>query len=384
MVVEVGLSKQQRIRRRLEPYWYPISATAIAAYDPEVGGCPAAFKRYHLDREPEPYNAAGEFGKALHAGIQAILNGEAKPRYNGPLTYVDEWINQMALFRDVVRPQLSTTGTPEQELLHEWQDGDVRVQLRGLVDYLTLDGSVGYGEEFKSGWKVARLSEIEFNLQLRIYDLLVKRTCPWLAETAWRLWPFRFNGKPRPVAFTTGQTDQFEEFLRDFVHRMMADTTFAPNPSCVICPPGSHVTALTTSTVTFPGFDVALTEPETPERASQLATAVRILEKMTEAGKDALKLYAKQHGPVPVLNGGGFYGHFEQRRKVIANTEQALAIVKAARPDDWQEFAGLNLTACRPLLETKKNGIPELQALVVYEPESRFEWKANLPVKEAS
>lgn len=376
------LTPQQRIRQRLDPAWYPISASAIADYFPEFGGCPAYFKRHHLDRIPKPYSAPAEFGRALHAFIEADLKKELPPRYDGPLTHVEEWLAMTDLYRETIRPLLPPNGASEQELFYDWSDGEQRIQLRGLVDYLHLDGTTALIDEFKTGWKITR--DVEQDLQARTYDLLVKRTCPWISETRFRLWPFRFNGHPREFIFTTEHTDAFEMVLKDKANIMRTDDQFVPNPSCSVCPPDAHVRAISPTAITFQmnetsQFQAHLQHPTTQLEAEQVAAIVKVAEHLSKLGRDCLEDWCREHGPVAVWGKGGYYGRFSQRAKDCTDIAAAIEILKQQFGESWAEYVRLDMTKVRPLLETKKHGLPALQALMVYHNKDVFTWKASLP-----
>ncbi|HEV2036922.1 MAG TPA: PD-(D/E)XK nuclease family protein [Candidatus Dormibacteraeota bacterium] len=310
MVCDSPKARRVRVRLGLEPGIFPVSASRIELYETTLGGCPLAYKRRYLDKIPEEQNSAGVLGRSLHQLQAALLQGKEPPTPVIPLKLYDDWAY---LSRVMAGIQWDTRDAAfEDRLTYGWQDGAMTVECECVLDFWRVEESTtGIITDWKSGWAIEDEKELKTDVQANIYNLVVRRTLPWLEKVRFQQVQLRHGGATISVEFSADDADAFELALRAQVGRMIRDTDFQPNPYCTRCPAGTHPRIDYPVQVDTDG-EFVIAAPSTGEEAERLAAFTFAAHRLAAAGKDALKPWCDENGSV------GGYGHHEIYERTLA------------------------------------------------------------------
>lgn len=296
-------ARRKRVRLGLEAGIFACSPSRIELYEPTVGGCPLAYKRRYIDKIPEQADARATLGRSLHELQAALLQGKEPPTPVIPIQLADDWAYLSRVMEGI---QWDTRDAAfEDRQTYSWQDGAMTVEYEVVLDYWRVeDQTTAIVTDWKSGWAIEDDKELRHDVQALSNALVLLRILPHLEKVRFQQVHLRHNGAVVSAEFTVDQLEAFDLALRAQVGRMMRDTDFRPNPYCTRCPAGTHPKVEYPVQVDDNGKFV-VTPPTTADEAERLAAFTFAAQRLSYAGKDALKDWCDANGPV------GGYGHHE-------------------------------------------------------------------------
>lgn len=203
--------------------------------------------------------------------------------------------------------------------------GSVERHVSGRLDALFYEGEEmdrGVVVDWKTGWWLPPPSEIsEFGFfQQRFYALLVLREWPHLQSVTLREFYPRYS-EYREATLFRDQMLEIEDAISAIVERFdrayeRDSWTPSPGKQCAWC-------ARPTACPIFPTAK-RTGRISSPEEAEIVAAQVLVAEAAIKQNREALKLWAGEHGPVPVRDAkaGSVMGHRESRRVNRPTREQ--------------------------------------------------------------
>lgn len=335
-------AKQRRVRRGREAFTFPISPSFLKDY----ASCPryCAAKHFHtlkaLGKIPQwleddiyshfpdgkvamPEIEAGLFGRAAHVYFAARLKGKAREEARElasaegiPFAFWRNFQITAAIFdRQFESGRWPTADASiEDRQTYSWQEGEVTVELKVILDYWRIvDGRID-----STDWKTGRMSndneyELLEDVQAGANMLVLQRLLPHLKGGVFRQVQFRSDAdRPVEATFSTRDLDGVELALRSQVRRILADERFDPNPYCDVCPPGLHPMPKFAITVLDDGeVEMRLPLTASREEADRIAQVAAAADRISKAAKDALRAWCDVNGEV-----GGFAHYLSTSRQL--------------------------------------------------------------------
>lgn len=274
--------------------------------------CPRHFKLRHLDKAPEPPSEPLLIGRLVHdvaaryvlhclkAKVQTDITA-IKPMAEElfykepglPSERLAEIVGLVEKLAESCPVDLERTVGVEEQIKIFFGDGQI---FWGYMDLLEMNGTVATITDYKTDWALRSQSDIEGDLQLRVYAWGVKRLYPQVTEVRPRLYFVRHQvlreARPIPVE----EIPAIEKQIMAAVARIDKETKFEPTPgsACGWCAYSADCPALESIK------DAGKVVVSTPEEAQKAAAELILLEKQAGERKDALKRYVTTAGPVTV------------------------------------------------------------------------------------
>jgi hypothetical protein len=203
--------------------------------------------------------------------------------------------------------------------------GFVEREITGQLDALFAEGADldrGVVIDYKTGWWLPPASEISEGgfFQQRFYALLAMRNHPSLMSVTLREFYPRYS-QPREATLYRDQLDEIEQTVTALVERFdrsVQEDSWQPSPGghCSYCPRPTACPIFPTAKKT--GRIASM------EEAGMVAAQVLVAEAAMKQNKEALKVWAGQHGPIPVRDAKAnrVYGHRVTKRVDRPTREQ--------------------------------------------------------------
>ncbi len=344
----------------------------------QFADCRLAWKLAKIDKVPEEKSLPMLVGGACHSAIEAyseacwrsrlpsdaaiipeivagIRGDDKKPVSAEIRTEVVALMEKFAGSFAVIGSELQFEGqmafTPDWSPA-EWFGKDVR--FRAIADLMDFDraGEKVSVTDFKTGWKIDPSSEVEDNLQLRIYALAAALKAPWASEFRVRLWHVRFAYEQGPFVIHRDEIDGIRAEVEERMAEMDAETEFAASPGehCQRC--GFRRSC--------PAYKASGRTEEIPEDSRELAAAFAFAKARVKVLEEAVKARVSV-APIELGNGKVLTFVGEQKTEVVQLEPlvRALLNVGVTKGDVWSEMS-LSKTAVEKLL--RKVGRKEMAA----------------------
>lgn len=181
-----------------------------------------------------------------------------------------------------------------------------------ILDHLAIDGDLARIRDFKTDWHLRSLSDVEEDLQLRVYAWAVKQMYPQVERFEATL-DFVRHQKDRTIELDLADVALAEEAIIGTIQRIQAETEWKPAPGapCTWCAYADRCPAV--------GQHADVVRIASPEDAERVAGELAVLERQVELRKAALKDWTNVAGPVAV--NGLEWGHFLSQSEGIDDVE---------------------------------------------------------------
>lgn len=348
----------------------PYSYSRLAAFL----RCPAQFRFRYVERLPEPVSALAQAGQLAHAvfelyarhcmqaGVPTDLSAlrniaracferhrdDALGRGEPCLSEAD----YDDLVRTIIVPWSEThiIGGAAMAVAVEWRiamdaDGQQvafdspKAWFRGVIDYAASSGGHYTVTDYKTGFA----PDVD-PLQMQVYAWLLLSLD--LADTVIAEIDFvRFNVQ-KSRTYERDDLPALDERIRAIIDRIeavaAADVYAAtPGPACLHCDYADRCTAR----VTPPG---AITDATS---ARQAVEALALLERDMKRGKEALRAWCVDHGPV--VHNGAVWGNHTQGSDGFDDAKAFVEALQATGVDPWR-YLTVNNTAAKRLVRDER------------------------------
>lgn len=342
MVCPAEDARQRRIRKGLEPYTFPVSASSLDDYRDckyfymlrnfdrlkNLGLITPQLEAQVLSHFPDghvalPENPAGLLGRACHSYFAVRLKGgsqdeatEAAQEEGIPVAF---WRDFMIMTRSfegqLTREMWDPRGASIEDRLNmEWKEGAITVQLQVVLDFWRLDSPHW---PVVTDWKTGRAIDPEYKLRADVQAgsnvLVLKDQLPQIQGGRFQQVQFRYAAADDPpgVDFSEDDLEWIDKAIKSQVKAMIAERDWRYNPYCQYCPPGAHPTANFPVAVLEKGA-VHIKMPQTIEEAEVIAEVILASAKIASAGREVLRPWVELNGPV-----GGF-DHYPKVKRELA------------------------------------------------------------------
>jgi hypothetical protein len=287
------------------------SFSALELYD----SCPLAYKLVRLDRIPrgesEPLKIGGDCHQKVGDYLSRLVDTGQTTDWEwagGLLTPSDHpdvvEIFQRFIENFVLPPGMEAPGIEKKlAFTRAWAPTEFfapDAYFRAVVDFTFRQGGLVVVQD----WKTNRMiSEIEKNLQTRIYGWAVRQTLyPDAQDILLRLHFLRY-GSEREILLTPGDLDTVPQELEAKIAAIEAEKHFDPTPGsfCGWCGVTAHCPIMAQALI-----PANVLYPVNHEDAVKAATLLLAIQTMDKALKEHLKKYVQEYGPVQV--GDQIYG----------------------------------------------------------------------------
>jgi putative RecB family exonuclease len=275
--------------------------------------CPRRFRLKHLDKVPEPPSEPLMIGRIIHdvAARYALHCLEAKVQTDVTA------ISPMAREEFYKQPALPSERLPEIVSLVERLAESYVVDLEhtvgveeqvkiffnhgqqifwGYIDRLMMDGTVATLVDLKTDHNLRSQSDVDNDLQLRVYAWAVKQMYPQVTEVRSSLYFVRHQVLREGKPILAEEIPAIEASIMAGIARIDREEKFDPTPgsACGWC---TYAADCPAALAVKASGKVAVT---TPEDAQKVAAELALLERQVADRKDALKRYVTVAGPVYV------------------------------------------------------------------------------------
>jgi hypothetical protein len=243
--------------------------------------------------------------------------------------------------------------------------GFVDREITGQLDVLFAEGADldrGVVIDYKTGWWLPPPSEISEGgfFQQRFYGLLVMRNHPTLNSVTLREFYPRYS-QSREATLYRDQLEEIEEAVTALVERFdrsVQESHWSPSPGghCSYCPRPTKCPIFPTAKRTG--------RIASGDEAATVAAQVLVAEAAIKQNKEALKVWAGTHGPIPVKDAKAnrVYGHRVIHRVERPTREQMERALQTGETLDdlYRETVGTQFTVHIPKPDVEPEEDPDL------------------------
>ena len=349
-------------------------------------GCPAAFKMRYLEKLPEAPSEALAFGGLVHTiianytrhcmdnGLPTDItampdivricfyekpSGLPSSRYNEVLEVAERFAGSHVFEIDTIEGY--------EKWIQAWLSGK-KFLFRGILDLLKIEGTTATIRDYKSDFQLRPQSEVEGDMQLKVYPWLVSLEYSKITTFRCEL-DFVRHDVVRTFTFERDQIPKIEKQVMGMI--AMVEDAIAKNKFPATPGQACNWCGYTAACPKAQDIPADVRPIQTPEDARAMAEELSVLERQVAIRKDLLKAFCNKNGNVEF--NGLAWGHHLVESRAIEDIDAFVKILNSAKQDP-RPYLTISGTKVKKLFRDDTM-LARLEPIIVEKNYTRFDSK---------